>query len=248
MQPHLTLVTTSMVVRDRARAAYVADAITSPLCVAAAVFAACVGLGAAGLAGMLASVFAVIVFGAYTTRFAPIRRHLERAAGDRAHARIETRRWKALRPAGPPRQAQFGELRTLVEDVERTAAHEATQFELQALLDQFVQLAIDHQRCLDAIRIATSDLPTEVAPAPSMLSMRRREIVARRLQHRETAVLRAHCLADELGTIDELIRLIAQRAACPILETEVDREVSATICRQLWELDELDAAYAQISA
>jgi len=44
--------------------------------------------------------------------------------------------------------------------------------------------------------------------------------------------------------VDELVRLVAQRVACPSLEGELDREIE----RRLWELDEVDAALDQLSA
>jgi hypothetical protein len=42
----------------------------------------------------------------------------------------------------------------------------------------------------------------------------------------------------------ELVRLVAQRVACPAIDPELGREIE----RRLWELDEVDAAYAQLSA
>ena len=51
-------------------------------------------------------------------------------------------------------------------------------------------------------------------------------------------------LADELEATDELVRLVAQRVACPEIDGELDRELD----RRLWELDEVDAALHQLSA
>ena len=61
--------------------------------------------------------------------------------------------------------------------------------------------------------------------------------MARRLRHRDECVRRIERLADELEAVDELVRLVAQRVACPPLESELDREIE----RRLWELDEVDA-------
>ena len=44
--------------------------------------------------------------------------------------------------------------------------------------------------------------------------------------------------------VDELVRLVAQRVACPSLDGELDREIE----RRLWELDEVDEALSQLSA
>jgi hypothetical protein len=51
-------------------------------------------------------------------------------------------------------------------------------------------------------------------------------------------------LSDELDGIGELIRLVAQRTARPALDVELDREIE----RRLWELEEVDAAFDQLSA
>jgi hypothetical protein len=75
-------------------------------------------------------------------------------------------------------------------------------------------------------------------------SKRRRDIVARRVRHREECLRRVEQLADELEAIDELVRLVAQRAACPTVDPDLGKEIE----RRLWELDEVDAAYDQLSA
>jgi hypothetical protein len=106
-------------------------------------------------------------------------------------------------------------------------------------------LAVGHQRCLDALRFAGSnDLPRSLPIPDPHRSARRREIMARRLRHRDECVHKIERLADDLEAIDELVRLVAQRVAAPDLDTEVDREIE----RRLWELDEVDAALDQLSA
>lgn len=61
---------------------------------------------------------------------------------------------------------------------------------------------------------------------------------------RDECLRRIERLAEELDATDELIRLVAQRAACPAIATEIEREID----RRLWELDEVDAAMHQLSA
>jgi hypothetical protein len=75
-------------------------------------------------------------------------------------------------------------------------------------------------------------------------SKRRREIVERRLKHREECLERVQKLAEEIESVDELVRLVAQRAACPQGDMDLDREIE----RRLWELDEVEAAMHQLSA
>ncbi|HSK02868.1 MAG TPA: hypothetical protein VK932_16565 [Kofleriaceae bacterium] len=224
---------------------YLGGAVGSPVCVATAVFAACAGLGFAGMYGAVLALLTVIGVAAVTSQWTVVRHHLDGQAVLRERCRREAHRLKQLRPTGPVRQQQYIELRDLVEQVERTDPGEAERFELQDLLDHFVRLALHHQRCLEAVRLSGShDLPQTVSITEATRSKRRREIMARRLRHREECLQRVDRLADELDAIDELVRLVAQRVACPAIEPDLEREIE----RRLWELDEVEAALRQLSA
>ena len=242
----LTTIPPPVLTARNSNLAYMRGAICSPVCVAVTVFASCVGLGYAGVLGALVAMLSVIILGISTTRYRFVRRHLDRQAELRERCRRESSRLRQLRPTGPVRQQQYIELRELVEQIERTDADDARRFELQDLLDHFVRLAMSHQRCLDALRLAaTHDLPQSVQTSLAIdRNKRRRDIVARRVRHREECLRRVERLADELEAIDELVRLVAQRTACPEVDPEVGREIE----RRLWELDEVDAAYDQLSA
>jgi hypothetical protein len=103
-------------------------------------------------------------------------------------------------------------------------------------------LVARHQRCLDWMRRAGGcDLPPSV---PIDLPSKRRDLLARRIRHREECVKRIARLVDDIEAIDELVHLIAQRGACPIDDMEIERDLE----RRVWELDEVDDALAQISA
>ena len=212
--------------------------------VALAVFTGCLGLGFGGLLGALLAIVATAGFGAVSTRYRFVRRHLDRQAAEREKMRIESTRFRALRPAGVVRQTQYIELRDLVETVEAEDAAEAARFELQDLLDHFVHTVVAHHKCLDALRLAGSELPIAVPMIDAPRSKRRREIQVRRIRHRDECLRRIERLADEIDATDELIRLVAQRVACPIISADLDREIE----RRLWELDEVDAALHQLSA
>ena len=224
---------------------YVGGAVGSPVCVASAVFAACAGLGFAGMYGALLALLTVIGIAATVSQWSVVRRHLDAQTALRERCRREAHRLKQLRPTGPVRQQQYIELRDLVEQVERADPGEAERFELQDLLDHFVRLSLYHHRCLEAVRIAGShDLPHTFSFNDASRSKRRREIMTRRLRHREECLQRVDRLADELDAVDELVRLVAQRVACPALEPDLEREIE----RRLWELDEVEAALRQLSA
>jgi hypothetical protein len=220
-------------------------AIASPVCIAVSVFAACLGLGYAGILGAAMALVATLAIGALSARYVFVQRHLDRQAQLRARAKREAVRIRALRPSGPVRQTQYLELRDLVEHIERTDPAEAQRFELQDLLDHFVRLAACHQRCSDALRLAGgNELPVAIPITDASRSKRRREIQARRIRHRDECLRRLERLVDELDAVDELVRLVVQRTACPAMDPDLDREIE----RRLWELDEVDTALEQLSA
>ncbi len=223
---------------------YIRGALASPLVVAIAVFGGCLGLGFAGLLGALLAIITTAMLGTLSTRYGVVRRHLDRQAEQREKLRVESTRFRALRPAGVVRQTQYIELRNLVETVEAEDAAEAARFELQDLLDHFVHTVVAQHKCLEALRLASSELPIAVPVIDAPRSKRRREIQARRIRHRDECLRRIESLTDEVEATDELIRLVAQRVACPMLGADLDREID----RRLWELDEVDAAMHQLSA
>jgi len=224
--------------------AYVRGALFNPVSLSVMAFAVCVGVGYAGLLGAVVAMMVFIGLGASTTRYRFVRRQLDRQLEYRIRQRRESERMRLLKPTGPVRQQQYSDLRDLVGEIERTDPDEARRFELQELLDHFVRLSVGHQRCLDSLRLAGgSDLPRQIPVHDSHRSVRRREIMARRLRHRDECVRRIEKLSDELEAVDELVRLVAQRVACPPLDGDLDREIE----RRLWELDEVDEALNSLS-
>jgi len=203
-----------------------------------------VGVGYAGLLGAVVATLVFLGMGASATRYRFVRRAIDRQLEYRLRQRREAERLRLLKPTGPVRQQQYTDLRDLVADIERADPEEASRFELQDLLDHFVKLSVGHQRCLDSLRLAGgSDLPRQLPCPDPHRSVRRREIMARRLRHRDECVRRIEKLSDELEAVDELVRLVAQRVACPPLDGELDREIE----RRLWELDEVDEALSSLS-
>ncbi len=224
---------------------YARGALFNPVSLSVMAFAVCVGVGYAGILGALLAMLTFMSLGVVATRYQFVRRHLDKQFQWRLKQKAESERLKLLKPTGQVRQQQYCDLRDLVTDIEKTDFKEAKRFELQSLLDHFVTLAVSHQKCLDSLRLAgSSDLPRALPPSDPHRSVRRREIMARRLRHRDECVRRIEHLADELEAVDELIRLCAQRLACPQLDADLDREIE----RRLWEIDEVDAALSQLSA
>src|SRR5262245_21664382 len=103
---------------------YVGGSVGSPLCLAATMFAGCLGLGYAGTLGAAIAVLVVVVLAVTAARLRRVRCYLDAQALDRARTRRELQRLRLLRPSGAARLRQYGELRTLVEEVERIDAAE----------------------------------------------------------------------------------------------------------------------------
>jgi hypothetical protein len=227
------------------RLTYVRASVASPVSLAVAMFAGCLGFGSAGLVGAVIAVLVVLLLAANISRHRRVRAYIDEQNRIRERAQREAHRLKLLRPTGTTRMQHYNELRGLVDEIERIDRSQAERFELQDLLDHFVRLAVDHQRCNDSLRLAGADaLPATTPITQGSKSKRRRDILQRRIRHREQCVRMMDKLVDELEGIAELVRLIAQRTACPGFDVELDREID----RRLWELDELDDALHQLSA
>jgi hypothetical protein len=208
-------------------------------------FCGCLGLGYAGLFGAALAVMIVVTLAASSSRSRWIRKHLDEQARSHARTRRECQRLKALRPASTTRKQHYSELRVLVDEIERMDQIEAERYEIQDLLDHYVVLAIHHQRCAESLRLSGANaLPAATPIADVSRSRRRREILQRRIRHRDQCLRKMEKLVDEMESVDELVRLVAQRTACGPLDAELDREID----RRLWELDEVDEALHQLSA
>ncbi|TMQ17078.1 MAG: hypothetical protein E6J90_22905 [Deltaproteobacteria bacterium] len=227
------------------RLGYARGAVASPVCVAVGLFAACLGVGYAGLLGAAVAVVLVLVLGANASRYRRVRDYLDNQAKLQVRARRNCQRLRQMRRTSPVRMRHYDELRSLVEEIERIDETEAERFELQDLLDHFVRLAVYHQRCIDALRLSGADGLPAATPAPELgRSSRRGDIIQRRLRHRDQCVRKMAQITDEIEGIDQLVRLVAQRTAAPSLDVDLDREID----RRLWELDEVDDALHQLSA
>jgi hypothetical protein len=242
-QPHLVVIPAQPPAAQSC-IGYLRGAVASPVCVAVALFAACLGIGYAGALGAVVAIAAVALAGALASRSRRVRGYLDEQTRLQVRAERHCQRLKQIRRTSPARLRHYEELRTMVDEIERIDEAEAARFELQDLLDHFVRLAVGHQRCVDALRLSGADSLPAPPPAEAARASRRAAIVQRRIRHRDECVRRMAQITDEVEGVDQLIRLVAQRTACPEVELELDREID----RRLWELDEVDAAMHQLSA
>jgi len=182
-----------------------------------------VAIGYAGAATLAGLAMVALVLGKRAIRSHEARPWLERHAKRRAQRRREVERLELLQPAGLVREEQY--------------------LELRRLLDQFVRLAVSHRRCAEAIRLTEGSGFVTPIVGDQPRSEQRREIRARRTRHREQCIQELGRLADQLETVQDLVRLIVQRIAYPVTGSDdLEHEIQA----RLAELDEVDTAMAQL--
>lgn len=243
-QPHLVVVPSKSAVIG-SRFGCVRGAVVSPVCVAVALLAACLGVGYAGLIGAVVATAAVALLGALASRYHRVRGYLDEQARLQVRTQRHCWRLRQVRRTSAARMRHYEELRVMVEEIERIDEAEARRFELQDLLDHFARLALAHQRCVDTLRLSGADaLPAPLPLPDANRTSRCGDIVQRRIHHRDECVRQMAQITDEIEGVDQLIRLIAQRTAYPVFDVELGREIDRRLC----ELDEVDAAMHQLSA
>jgi len=233
----MTSQSTALAVAPRFRApTYVRHAVLNPISVSAMIFATCVGATTGGALGVLAAP-ALLVAAACLAWLAPVQRAIEHHVAAAARRDRERARLRSLHPVGPLRQGQYDVLRELVDEIERADPGEARRFELQDLLDAFVRIAVVHARCQRAASGSTGPFDDLPALEPTR-SARTRGLITRRALQRDENHRRIAHLADQLEAIEHMIRLVAQRVACPAIDEDLDRDLD----RRLWELEQIDTA------
>jgi len=152
-------------------------------------------------------------------------------------------REEALDRAGLGRE-QLVELQTIIEEIHRTDDGKAeSRFELEDLLDHYVQLAVAHERCLRALRQTDRNELARSLREPAPLARNRRALLERRLRCWDECRARADHLAEEIATLVELVRLLGQQASIP--DPLLDPEALA---RRISDLEEDDAALREVIA
>jgi hypothetical protein len=235
------------VVGVRSRPAYAVDVFSHP----AGRFAALVGFGASLVAAsfVLAAALAVtmtcvawIVAGSRS-----VQRGLDRRRERELRRERRLHRERRMMRTGVQTLGLI-ELTALVDGIESDRDGAITQYELDDLLDHYVALAIAHERCLGALRATDRiGLARSLSQLPARdhgdASRCRRALIERRIACWDRCQVRAQQLEDELAALVDLVRLMAQRAACPDEDLEL-----GSIERRLAEIDVEDAAIAQLEA
>ena len=216
---------------------YVRGAMLHPTSVTVLSTAVCFAACYAGMFAAMVTVVGALMIAVGATRSPFVRRHLDGWAARQRHRQRDHMRTRRVEIAGPARAHQYRELADLVEEIEEADPNASNRFELEGLLDQFVELARCHHRCVESLRFA----PSGDSPFIERSRMRS-DILARRVRRREDTARRIAKLSDELAAIDELLHLIAHHVAA----TPFSADTAAELDRRLWELDEVESAMAEL--
>jgi|HubBroStandDraft_6_1064221.scaffolds.fasta_scaffold478116_2 hypothetical protein len=226
-------------IQTRSPTHYVRGAMLHPTSVTVLSTAVCFAACYAGMCAALVTVVGALVVAIGATRSTFVRSHLDLWAARQRHRQRDHVRTRRVEAAGPARAHQYRELADLVDEIDEADPRAGTRFELDGLLDQFVETARCHHRCVESLRFA----PTGDSPFIERSRMRS-DILARRVRRREETARRITKLSDELAAIDELLHLIAHSVAV----SPGSADTAAEIDRRLWELDEVETAMAELHA
>jgi hypothetical protein len=228
---------------------YLARSAVHPSGVSALAVGIWLGAWIGGVTGSLLGLVGGLVLIATASRWSAVRRLIDSHQAERERRRRSLERERRLIHAGPLRRAEFAELDKLADDIEADHPADARRFELQELLDHYVTMAVAHQRLVEAVQRADRAPLWEAATARTAIeqlptSRHRKEILTRRLQHRDECRNRAVQLAEELDAMSEFIHLVSEVASCPTVEPNAQQELE----RRLWELEAHELAMRQLTA
>ncbi|HEU5058513.1 MAG TPA: hypothetical protein VFU21_18400 [Kofleriaceae bacterium] len=201
--------------------------------------------------GAIAAALAVVAAGAVLMAVSPlpaIRRLvapvLARKARRDRHELLE----RQLERAGSSRRSELDELTALVEEVAERDPDECERLELEELVDLYVEMAILAESYRNAARRSTGLAGDGDAylfqRTPAAGARLRRDLVRRRIAHRDECNRKVAELEAELDAVVEFVRLVAQRAACPAGREPLEPQLE----RRVWELDARDTAMRQLAA
>lgn len=138
------------------------------------------------------------------------------------------------------------ELDRLVRAIEQRDSELVRRLDLEALLDRHVALTIAYERALRAALMTDRGQLERIRDghrADPDHDPRRLELCERRIRCHDQCEATMQSLADELAVVADVIRLVAQRVACPD-----ELPADDTIERCLGELDDRESARGVITA
>ena len=202
------------------------------LCIYVGAIVVACGLGAVGLA--VAAVWAL--------RRA-MRTSLQAHLAQREKWERRRRRERKLEDAGVSRE-ELAELTILADEIERRDPALAHRYDVDGILDRHVEFTLAHERCLRAMRMCDRDQLARARTEHVSRSGSRRRVMMfeRRMRYWDQCKQQCDRCDEELAVLADMIRLLAQKAICPVALTD-DEMVE----RALDELDEEETALTQLS-
>lgn len=198
-------------------------------------------VAALAIANTLAVLFAIAIAACHAAVEMPAARRVRAARAARARRRIRHQhRERRIEAAG----ADADELRQLAEVVDRVADRDLpSPFDVEPLLDHYVELTAARQRCFAALARANPPCLEAKLVLARAASPRSAEVIERRISRAHSLAEVAQRLDEDIAELTETIRYCGDRAelfddGMPALDT--DLVASALAC-----YDAYDAAEAR---
>ena len=197
---------------------YMREAVVNPVSLSVVAFGTCIGAGMGGLVGAIIGATGTVLMGAATGLTGPVRRAIDSVRRERAKKKwVEVHR-NRLKETGPVRTQQYLDLREIAD---RIAEHDPS-FDVESLLDLFVDLSVEKQRCLDALRLCNGgDGGSSV-----MKSVMYREIYAQKNRLRDDLIDRMSSVEGQLEEIESLLRVVVVRVVMPAKVEDAEQRVA----------------------
>ena len=156
------------------------------------------------------------------------------------------RRERRLERGGSTRRTELDELNTLVAEIHERDPDTCARLELEELVDLYVEMAILVESYRGSARRSNGLIGDEhrLLPGDGSNGRLRRDLVRRRIAHRDECMRKVDELEAELDAVIEFVRLVAQRVVCPTASDPLEPQLE----RRVWELDARDTALRQLAA
>jgi hypothetical protein len=168
--------------------------------------------------GSLALVaFVVTVLGMFIVMNSRPARSLRASRAVRRAKRARRDSRERTLPPGSIGRDKLAELSRIVDEIEGADAELALRMDLEALLDRYAGLMASQERVRLALAMSDRGQLVRLRDALRIdqAHAQRLELCERRLRCIDECIERADTYADEVAILEDLVRLIAQRVACP---------------------------------
>ncbi len=162
-------------------------------------------------------VFVVSVLGMFIVMNTRPARELRASRAIRRARRARRDARERSLPSGSIGRDRLAEVTRLVDEIQDTDAALAERMDLEGLLDRYASLMLGQERVRQALAMSDRGQLQRLRDALRIDRghAKRLDLCERRLRCIDQCIARADSYADEVAIIEDLVRLIAQRVACP---------------------------------